>query len=62
MYQLDSLPVSKKPSAYLPFGETSLPPLTSGWAAEMVSVVAELGGACKQKSAANTKRNRGMMS
>jgi hypothetical protein len=61
MYQLDSLPVSKNPSAYLPFGETSLSPLTSGWEAEMVSVVAELAAACKLKSAANTKRNGGMM-
>jgi hypothetical protein len=38
-----------------------LSPLTSGWEAEMVSVVAELAAACKLKSAANTKRNGGMM-
>jgi len=46
------LPTLKKPSAYLPFLETSLSPMVeSAWPAEMVSVVAEFAaGMCRESS------------
>jgi hypothetical protein len=47
-----SLLASKKPSAYLPLSETSLSLMDSAWPAEMVFVVAELAGMCREKSSA----------
>lgn len=40
----------KKPSAYLPFLETSLSLMSSAWPAKMVSVAAKLAGVVEQKN------------
>jgi hypothetical protein len=42
--ELLPVPASKKPSAYLPFLDTSLSPIESAWSPEMVSLVVVVGG------------------
>ena len=49
------LPTSKKPSAYLPFLETSLSLMESAWPAEMVSVVVELAAGIGMESSSTVE-------